>query len=72
MENLAKFCEEKMKDQNTKIKALSQRIPVVDLDSSSQLTSLLTFLSNEIENLNSYYVFISWYTCTLLHLSNFN
>lgn len=70
MENLAKFCKEKMKDQNTKIKALCQRIPVVDLDSSSQVTSLLTFLSNEIENLNSYCIFMSWYTRTLLHLSN--
>lgn len=70
MENLAKVCEEKMKDQNAKIKALCQRIPVVDLDSSSQVTTFLTFLSKEIQNLSSYCIYISWYTHILLHLSN--
>lgn len=48
MENLANVCEEKIKDQNAEIKALGKRIPAVDLDSSSRVTSLLTFLSNEI------------------------
>lgn len=48
METLAKVCEEKMKDQNTKIKVVCQRIPAANLDSISQVTSLLMFLSNEI------------------------